>query len=390
LVSVGTAVSDDTTEVKDEKMIFEITKIDYPVRFANYQRNSLVPSDVRTRWEPIWQRAFADVDSQFVMSPRAVLIAGGLVGVQGAAELLVYDSAGEFKFSEKTANPSPLVFGTGGMAFVHPSTQLIYQDYSQNRLGRTDPAPRLDERAYALLFRPSLDEILAVIQFTGVPKKQEKKHFVYQFVRETLTFKWKHEFPGKANHALLANDAAILFVISGEQVQTFRVDDGKPGEPFSTGLIRPISASLNSVDQLVILGRAEDNSKSPIALSAFSISGEKLWSIPTHKPQRSQPPASGTDGRIYLVDGMQLRCVKDGSIMWSGLLKSEADSWVTVTRNNFALVINGQMLLLYDADGRLVFESLITRENEFFRTPPAIDASGRIYVTGNRHLYCFD
>ena len=188
LFLLGTVGSiEDKEAVGDKKMKFEIKDLAYPVMFANYQRNSNVIVDVKSQLELSWSKSFSEIDEELMPAPSIVLIANNLIAVKAASELIAYNVEGKFEFMEAIANSTPVVFGKESFAFFRESYALVYEDYSRELLKVAEPIPYLDEESFALLMKPSLEEVLGVIQFTAVKTKTTKKYYVYNFIREDLS-----------------------------------------------------------------------------------------------------------------------------------------------------------------------------------------------------------
>jgi outer membrane protein assembly factor BamB len=390
LFSSCLAGSRNGAETKEQAMTFNLERCAYPVEFANYQHNSYVPAKVRRQWDTAWSRSFSEIDPGMPVSPRAVLVGDSIIAAKTASQLIVYDAAGTFKFMEGIRNPTPVVLGSGGMAYFNAAGGLVYQDYHRKKLRAEEPVPGLDQWAYALLIKPTTDEVLGVVQNAGIRGQREKKYYIYQFVRSSLTRKWSYEFPGIINHALLAGDEKTLVSIVGDAVTLYDADNGASKSTFKTGLANPLTASLNLNGELVIIGTAEDAQGAKKYCRAFSMAGKELWSIALIDPVLVQPPVSGEEGCVYLIDNRCLRCIRNGEVKWSTPPVFGARTCVTVTGGNCALVLDEAMLYLYDPAGERIFKSLISKEGDAFGIPPAVDARGKIYVLSDKRLYCLE
>lgn len=384
------AGSKNEPEVKDKTMIFDLKGIACPVELVNYQRNSFIPIEVRRQWRLSWSKKYTEIDSEMGVSPRSIHIKGDIIGLKSASELIVYDASGNFKFMEAINNPSPVIFGAEGIAFLNEAKGLVYQDYNQKELRVAEPVPGLDEWASALLMKPSMEEVLAVVQNAGIRGHREKKYYIYRFVREDLTSKWYYEFPGIVNDALLSADDQTLIVLKGEEVIFYDVENGNNNLIFKTGLVVPIASSISLDNELLIIGTMEDQEEAVKYLKTFSFDGEELWSAGLKNPVMKQPPVCGTEGYVYLVDSMRLKCFVKGETKWASLPQFGDNVYLTVAKDNDILVLNGPKLYLYDSTGNNIFESIITREDEAFNVPPVIDAQGKIYVASDKRLYCFE
>jgi hypothetical protein len=374
-------------ETKERTMTFSLEKNVYPLEFASYQSNSFVPVEVKQEWGLIWQKRFDEIEAGLTISPRSVLVGESSIIVKSSSKLMLFDLSGNFKFMENIANPTPVVMGSDAMAYFDNAEGLVYQDYDQKILLES-AVPGFDERAYALLIRPTAEDVLGVVQDVGVRSYREKRFYIFRFVCKDLDSKWSYDFPGVINHALLTADEKMLACIVGETVTLYDAEDGKAGGEFKTGLIDPITASLSLEDELILIGTAEDEEGAKKFCKALTLTGEELWTIPLIAPALVQPPACGEENHIYLIDNMCLKCLAGGQIKWSTPPLFDEKAVVTVTKGNYVLIHSGAALYLYDPAGERIFESIISREGDEFGIPPAVDAQGRIYIISGSKLYC--
>jgi outer membrane protein assembly factor BamB len=370
-------------------MAFELKGVAYPVRFANFQRNSRVLAKVKPEWNLSWKKEYAAIDEEFLLIPHSVLIRDNRVGVISTSEILIFDEKGEFKHFEGIGENTPVVFGRKAVAFIGPSYILNYFDYDWHAVRDEGIVPNVEEWGVSLLFKPSLEEILGVAQFTGGPQREPEHYYAYRYSLVDEDFPWDIDEEGSLAQAFLSNDGKKLILIQEENILIIDADNGKTlkKSEMEPGII--LTASLDPADNLIVLFEGEED-EGGIELRAYSLSGEKLWSLPTLEPQEEQPPACGGDGRIYVVDARHLKCIINGEVAWARLLKSDDQTWVTITEDNHALALNGPFLCLYDPAGEKIFERLVTKdEEESFDAPVSIDDEGRIFVAGNNCLYCF-
>ncbi len=371
-------------------MTFSLKSAGYPVEYANYQRNSYVPVEAKREWKAAWSKRFAEIDPQMPISPRAVLATDSVVAAKTASELFVFTTSGKFQFFEATNNPSPVVLGAGAMAYFNANAGLVYQDYNRKKLRPEEPVPGFDQWAYALLIRPALDEVLGVVQNAGIRGQSGKKHYIYRFVRGTLAKKWSYQFDGIVNHALLTADEKTLVTVTGEEVTLYDTESGKSDRGFKTGLVNPLAASLDLAGGLVVIGKAGDTPAAKKILKAFSPAGEELWSITLINPTLVQPPVCGEEGTVYIIDNGCLQCIAGGKVKWTTPPILGERACMTVTKGNCPLVLDGALLCLFDSTGGKIFKSMVSMEGEAFGIPPAVDASGRIYVLSEKSLYCLE
>jgi hypothetical protein len=371
-------------------MALEITGVAYPVRFANYQRNSLVSVEVKPKWQPVWSRAFHKIDEELMLSPYSVLVGGGYVGVVSEEELLFFTGDGDFSRMVARGTQTPVVFGRRALAYLDPSLIVNYEGYDGNVIRDNGTVPELVQWAYALLFKPSLEEMLGVVQFTGGPQRKPMKYYAWRFNLEDEGFAWSQEYDGVASQALLSADNKRVVLLAGSVVEVMSAESGETIGTFELEGAQTVTASLDNSGNLAVLCEGVGEGNEGYRLRSYALSGEMRWEVMLGDPQDIQPPACGSDGRVYVIDSLQVVCVQDGAKSWSTPLKSNELTWLTVTKDNHVIAVNGQLLCFFSPTGEKLFERLITDGAETFEAPAAVSPSGRIYVASNESLYCFE
>ena len=118
--------------------------------------------------------------------------------------------------------------------------------------------------------------------------------------------------------------------------------------------------------------------------------GRTVWTFALTAWKGNQPPVCGTDGRVYVADEGWLKCIKDGAPEWLAEFEPAGNFWLTSTADGRVIALANKHLMLFGDDGSVMFDVEITGEAEEFYAPPAIDRAGRIFVAGNKNLYCFE
>ncbi len=384
------ADSNDENKIGDKSMGFEINDIAYPVWMGNLQRNSFVPVEMKSKWKPLWSKMYIEINENLVLTPYATLVHENRIGVTSGNDLIIYSSDGTFQSQTPLNSAAGVLFGKNLFSYLNPSYQLTAMDYEGNQFGLDESIPFLSDWAGAIYILPGLDKVQAVVQFSGGPMREPQKYYIYNYLWEDDDFDWINEFDGRISFAMPSNDNDRIIIIKDSEVVIFNSKDGKNSGSFNFEIGTVLTASLDLNDNLLLLSEQTKENTTKRAYRAFDLEGNILWSYDVTEPSENQPAACGSDGRVYIIDGIQLICLEKGTTKWTTLLKPAEKNWLTVTADNHAVVINGSLLALFAPDGEKIFERLITKTDEQFYAPPALDKEGHIFVAGQKALYCFE
>ncbi|HPI91844.1 MAG TPA: PQQ-binding-like beta-propeller repeat protein [Deltaproteobacteria bacterium] len=379
-------------DAKERDTMFKLDGVEYPVEYANYQRNSHVRVAVRATGRERWAKAYREADEDVFPAPRTVLVKGDVLGVLSVDNLLVYKSDGSFQYMVPLGNNTPVVFGREAFAYIIPAYLLNYQEYIGKPILEQGEFPTLGEWAYVLLFKPGNDDFMAVVQFTGGPKPRElpQRFDLYRKQIEKSLVRWRYSGEGSIDHAMLTTGGRMFVVVQGRKVNLVETVDMKVVSGFDLEYDEVESASLDTKDNLVIIGRGAKNKGERPWLTKLSLKGSVLWEYELRNPQTHQPPACGGAEKVYVPDSNRLLCIDNGRLGWDQPMKGAGKAWLTVAQGDEVVSVQDRQLSLFDSAGSVKFSVQMTQEEEGFNATPALDAQGRIYVAGNRRLYCFE
>ena len=378
-------------DAKTRGDMFRLDGVAYPMEYANYQLNSYVPVMSGATGKLLWSRNFSEANENFLLIPRAVLIKGDHIGVLSTDNLLIYRPDGAYQHMIPLGSGTPVVFGRSAIAYLVPAYLLNYEKYSGKLILEEGEFPALREWADVMLFQPDDDEFIAAVQFTGGPRPAvlPKEYDIYRKKIEKSFVRWKYGGEGTIDSAMITNDNRKIVIIQKSKVSLFDIVNITLESGFDLAFDEIETASLDLQNNLVFIGRGAKNKGLHPYLSKCALSGKILWEYQVHNPQTHQPPVSGNDGRIYLVDRDHLECI-DKTLKWKLDLKNKDNALMTVTSNNAVILLQGNQLSVVDGDGKVKFSLQITDEEESFDAPPAVDSNGRIYIASDKKLYCYE
>jgi hypothetical protein len=371
---------------KESSGMFDLKGVQYPVRFANFQRNSLSTVAPRAASKVAWSKGWNEINPAMQIIPFDLLVRDGYLGVRAGSVLLVLDERGNFLRSAGLGENTPVVFGAKAVARLGQSYLLDYVDYEGNPLLEMREFPAMGDFTRLLLMRPAEDDFLAVTHFTGGPRRDTPHFDVYRIMIDKTERLWSWGGDGGVDAALLTPDEKTLVVIRDNGVTVFDAKDGKIVSEFPTGLAGPVSTSLDPGGNLVMAGA--DAGGAPV-LKKTSLDGAEKWSFRLVSPKGYQPPACGPGDRVYLVDGFRIVCVEAGKQVWEKTLPG-AHPLLTVGKDGTLVVLCGGEVVTIGADGEIASRIVLTETSETFEAAPAIGPDGRIYAAGSERIYCVE
>jgi outer membrane protein assembly factor BamB len=388
----GWSPSADKKYAKERKDMFDLNEVEYPVEFANYQRNSHIAVTTNAKGHLLWTQDYGKTDDNFMLIPRTVLIKKDVIGVLSSENLLIYTSGGSYKNMIPIGPNTPVVFGNEAIAYLVPAHLLNYQDYAGKLILETGEFPALQEWAYVILFKPEDKEFIAAIQFTGGPRPRTlpAKFDVYRKNIAKSLVKLRYSNKGTINGALLTTDNQKLFIIQGLKVSLLDTVNIMVESTFDLEFQGIQNASLDPKNNLIVIGLGTKDKHNRPFLSIYSLSGKLLWEYELRNPQLHQPPVSGSNGEVYIIDAGNLNYISDGKLKWTYPLKGVGKALMTVTKDNAVILLQGRILSLVNSSGKETFSLTVTKEEESFDAPPSVDSMGRIYIASDKKLYCFE
>src|SRR5262249_17793305 len=111
-----------------------------------------------------------------------------------------------------------------------------------------------------------------------------------------------------------------------------------------------------------------------------------LADIPMPLPPDTYPPPPVIErsGRVYLLLPGEIVAIESGKIAWRD--RVEGAPLATVGSDGRLVAAVGASVIAFDAEGKRTV--LATMPGEQLRTPPVLDALGRLYVASERKIYC--
>ncbi|PYS40748.1 MAG: hypothetical protein DMG14_09570 [Acidobacteria bacterium] len=152
-----------------------------------------------------------------------------------------------------------------------------------------------------------------------------------------------------------------------------------------TGEFQPLSLSLDDTGRLYVLVRSSGEGRFWIVTRE----GARLLdlAVPLGQDTFPPPPIIDRSGRAYLLlPGEVLALDATGEIAWRE--KVEGTLFATLTADGTLVAAVGPNVLAFDAEGKQ--RILATVADDALRTPPVLDARGRLYVSSEHHLYCLN
>jgi len=363
--------------------MFDLNGISYPVRFANYQRNSFVALEPRVSGEAVWSKKWFEINPNLNILPMDILLSGNYIGIRDGTSLLLLDDRGKFVKLAIIGENTPVVFAGKTFACLNHAFLLEYTDYDGTRRLEKRPVPSMEAFTGLILFRPKEDDFLVATHFTGGPSREKPRFYVCRTRIEEIDPQWYYTGDGRLDQALLTSDEKTLVTIRENKVTTLNPENGDKTKEFETGYAGFLSASLDLDNNLVMIGRVDPTGW---ILKKTSLTGEEIWSYRLSDPKPFQPPACGPDDRVYVADGIKVICLAGGKTIWEKIFPG-GHPLLTICAGNAAVILDSGILYVLDNKGETIARLVLTQSDELFEAAPAIDAAGRIYAAGTEKLY---
>ncbi len=412
----------------DEKPggMFDLRIVEYPVWFANLQRNNHLEVPTEAKGTLAWKKTFSEMqpgemfwrgkhhavekeswDRMVFQVPTQVLVSGGNIGVASSEHLFLFNPMGKLTLLTSAGGggtSKPVVFGNRAFAYTDDIPYLMVQEYGGTFVLNQKTFPFLDTWSGAFLLLPREDELIAVVQYTGGPQRNPKKHYIYKrsFNENDDGFAWVVERQGSLTQALLTEDEKTILLVQGSRVISLDTEDGKEIRSFDSGFSESATAILDLSGNIVVAGRKAGRSEDQWFLACFDQSGKSLWEhslsveLGTNRSWHMQPPAAGMNDRIYIVEGHSLQRLDSGQVVWRQRLQKSESHWLTVTSNEWIITLSGPVLEVFRDDGTRIFRLALSLPSEFenkrerFSAPVAVDALGKLYVASSNGVYCIE
>jgi hypothetical protein len=371
--------------------MFQTDQVEYPVKDANYQRNSFIAPVSRAVGKLKWKKAYVEIDKLMRLLVHSLLHYRDVLGIVSNNDLLIFDIDGNFKYKIPIALHTPVILGSNAFASLNPAHLMEYRNYNGKKILEHKDI-HLDDCAILELLLPTDKTITAAIQSNGGPERLPPEFTLFQepIEKQYPTWDMKRDKRNvgpvvvtKSNSTILVNERTHCSVVDMKSgvTSTFKV----------SAVQDIISMSLNLDNDLVIFGTVEKDGQLQTMVVVSDLKGLVHWSYPLDSLKIFQPPVCGPNGRVYVVDGSELLCIEKGILMWRHHVATGYKVQMTVTSDNQVICINSLFLTCFDKFGKVVFNEILGLDpSQEFDAPPCIDNRGRIYCSSSEFLFCYE
>jgi hypothetical protein len=383
----GTEMNDSTGTV-----LFVPATSGYVMQWANSQRDSNVPFELRGSGHLQWKLPYDSFGASDRITPLFVLAADGHIAVQAQDYLMLAGADGKAGARIGINGLFPVVVGNNAFAYEDFSDQLAYQTYDGTYLVEGHQVPLMKERTYLPLLEPFGDGAVCAVQYMGgfEDPADPARFYACRFKLGTAFWEWMVQDIGYLITALLTPDGSQLVIVRNDHVEIYKVDNGAKTASFETGFARTLVGSLDQEGRLVLIGQGEDEAAGYSELKVFDPEGKLLWSMALQEREFKQPPVCGSDGMVYLINMNAVQAIRDSNVVWQNSTVNGAPLWLTAAGNGEVVAVESEGVTVFAADGSRRIDIPAGDVEDQFVTPAAIDSAGRILVAGEKALYCFD
>ena len=381
-----------TMATDQETMLIDCRNDTQALISGNPQANGRIAAIPSVRGKLLWSRYYSEIDSLLQPKPSRVLMHGGVIGVILQEDLLLYDRDGHALRQELLSDGELAAFGDDSYCWITPARQLSCRRYDGSLVIEGHSVPLFDDRSKLRMIYPLGNEFVAVTQYSsGLPvRSTPTSAFAYHMTFGKSAWDWIVEISGVISPALITTDNERLVLVGSDSFHVYAMKDGSELGSFPTTLCAVKVAMISVDNELVVFGDELDGQLARPIVRSISLEGNPNWEFKLMQPLFSHQPACGRQNEIYFLDSGFLFCLIDGKEIWRVPHVYTGRSWLSATDNGDIIATDSTSITIFSSSGKVVRQLKCPQGDDSFATPVAITGDGRIVVSGQHALYCFD
>lgn len=364
----------------------------YTQYYGNSRHDGYIAVDTKFNGNIEWEYKLP-TDEEDLVEARLILNEGKNIFIDATSEIICLDEKGNMLWRREKWYGSPVVIKDKMIFYTSAerADRMEAVDFKNNIKVSDFIIYEIIPRSFLTLFEPTINELIAQVQYTGLQEVAVDKFVIYKVSTTSLGYVWSKVF----NEVLcplipLVNfEKKFLLTADNSSVYVFDINsNSRELEPKVKFPLPENSGNIfvsSSADGLIYFGYTKEDKT---ILNVFDETGNESYSVYYNEEYKYinkviSPPII-TGKAIYLLTSNALINIEDKAVGWEIKSGGIPFSFATGLKDNSVLVTQENMLYHYSSKGKEL--ASVKLENKI-TAPPIVDSDGNVYVCSSDKVY---
>jgi len=368
----------------------------YSQYYADAGHTGSLDVDAPTMLTPVWETKI-EADESTHPAARLLITTDGELLVDGTDAVHALSADGELLWARPKWPSSPVVYKNGLICFAiqKRKDRVMVIDLNNSVQIEEIVFPEHVDGAYAMLFEPTSEGIVAQIQYANIPEMRKANFIVYCADADSYGYKWARRYEDQYSALVPAISAAdnLIVTASAEEILCFDLlaSDPEP-EPRHTF---PIPWKGNATwmscapgGLLHFAGFANGRARAAAIHAEGTDANEWISEArPGMQMAPIAPPIIGTD-LVYVLSRGALSALSHHRLAWMYRPRQNEFLYATALADGGLLAVEAPNLLhRIDRSGQA---TAVVEVAQTITAPPVATPEGRVVVGAGEMIYAFN
>lgn len=367
----------------------------YTHYFANSRHDGFINLIANCKGELIWEFVVADKPEKH-SECRVILVADDKIILDAMSEIICLNTSGKPLWRRDKWYGTQIVINDGGIFFTSASRKDRMQavDFNNNIILENFIIWEIIDRSFLVLFEPSIDQLIAQVQYTGLQEVASDKIVIYKIGKKSLGYDWSKIYTDNTSLLIpfVNHSKKYLLTSNNKDILLFNLD-GKNKTP-EPSVVLPLPDNTENIfvssseDGRFFLAYSFENK---ILLKCFDHQAKEIYAIEHledfYNFNAVVAPPVLTKELIYVITEKRVICIKNEVIIWTYDWNGKPISHATGLADNSILLSQTDILIQLDSEGKKIFSKNFS---DTLVTPPVVDKDGKVLVASKSKLYCIE
>lgn len=367
----------------------------YTHYFANSRHDGFINLAADCKGEVSWE-FIVDNKPERHSETRIILVSDDKIFVDSMSEIVCLDISGKLLWKRDKWYGTQIVINNGSLFFTSAARKdrMHAVDFNNNLVLEDFVIWEIIDRSFLVLFEPSIDQLIAQVQYTGLQEVASDKIVIYKIGKKSLGYDWSKIYLDNTSLLipLVNHNQKYLLTSNNTDILIFKLDEkNKTPEP-------NYSFPIPDKTENIFASSAEDGKfylaysfENKIILKCYDHQAIEFFTI-EHQEEfynfnKVVAPPILTKDLIYIVTEKRILCIRNESILWTYDWNGKPISHATGLADNSILLSQTDLILQLDSEGKKVFSKSFS---DTLITPPVVDKTGKVLVASKSKIYCLE